>query len=32
MDHIPILKVGEFLLVTIQIELHDDWRWRCRTT
>jgi rsbT antagonist protein RsbS len=24
MDHIPVLKVGEFLLVTIQIELHDD--------
>jgi len=23
-DHIPVLKVGEFLLVTIQIELHDD--------
>ena len=24
MDHIPILKVGSFLLVTIQIELHDE--------
>ncbi len=24
MDHIPILKVDRFLLVTIQIELHDE--------
>ncbi len=24
MDHIPILKVDSFLLVTIQVELHDD--------
>jgi rsbT antagonist protein RsbS len=24
MDHIPVLKVGSFLLVTIQIELHDE--------
>ena len=24
MDHIPILKVDNFLLVTIQVELHDD--------
>ena len=24
MDHIPILKIGSFLLVTIQIELHDE--------
>lgn len=24
MDHIPILKVDDFLLVTIQVELHDD--------
>jgi rsbT antagonist protein RsbS len=23
-DHIPILKVDSFLLVTIQVELHDD--------
>jgi rsbT antagonist protein RsbS len=23
-DHIPILKVDNFLLVTIQVELHDD--------
>ena len=22
-DHIPILKMGEFLLVTIQVEMHD---------
>lgn len=24
MEHIPILKIGSFLLVTIQIELHDE--------
>ena len=24
MDHIPILKVDNFLLVTIQVELHDE--------
>ncbi len=24
MEHIPVLKVGRFLLVTIQIELHDE--------
>ena len=24
MDHIPILKVDGFLLVTIQVELHDE--------
>ncbi len=24
MDHIPILKVDKFLLVTIQVELHDE--------
>jgi rsbT antagonist protein RsbS len=24
MDHIPILKVDSFLLVTIQVELHDE--------
>jgi rsbT antagonist protein RsbS len=24
MDHIPVLKVGSILLVTIQIELHDE--------
>ena len=24
MEHIPILKIGQFLLVTIQIELHDE--------
>lgn len=24
MDQIPILQLGEFLLVTIQIELHDE--------
>ena len=24
MEHIPILKVGSFLLVTIQVELHDE--------
>lgn len=24
MEHIPILKLGQFLLVTIQIELHDE--------
>ncbi len=24
MDHIPILKVDSFLLVSIQVELHDD--------
>ena len=24
MDHIPILKVDRFLLVTIQVELHDE--------
>jgi rsbT antagonist protein RsbS len=23
MDHIPILKMGEFLLVTIQVDMHD---------
>ncbi|MEJ5362379.1 MAG: STAS domain-containing protein [Spirochaetota bacterium] len=23
MDHIPILKVGDFLLVTIQVDMHD---------
>jgi rsbT antagonist protein RsbS len=23
-EHIPILKIGDFLLVTIQIELHDE--------
>jgi rsbT antagonist protein RsbS len=23
-EHIPILKIGNFLLVTIQIELHDE--------
>ncbi len=23
MEHIPILKVGDFLLVTIQIDMHD---------
>ena len=24
MDHIPILKIDSFLLVTIQVELHDE--------
>jgi rsbT antagonist protein RsbS len=24
MDHIPILRLGEFLLVTIQTDLHDE--------
>lgn len=24
MEHIPVLKVGRFLLVTIQVELHDE--------
>lgn len=24
MDHIPILKMSEFLLVTIQVEMHDQ--------
>jgi rsbT antagonist protein RsbS len=24
MDHIPILKMGEFLLVTIQVDMHDQ--------
>ena len=24
MDRIPILKMGEFLLVTIQVDLHDE--------
>lgn len=24
MDRIPILKIGEFLLVTIQVDLHDQ--------
>jgi len=24
MDHIPILRMGEFLLVSIQIDLHDS--------
>ena len=24
MDHIPILKVDNFLLVTVQVELHDE--------
>jgi len=23
MDHIPIIKVGEFLLVSIQVDMHD---------
>ena len=23
MDRIPILKMGEFLLVTIQVDMHD---------
>jgi rsbT antagonist protein RsbS len=23
MDHIPILRMGEFLLVTIQVDMHD---------
>jgi rsbT antagonist protein RsbS len=23
-EHIPVLKVGRFLLVTIQVELHDE--------
>jgi rsbT antagonist protein RsbS len=23
MDHIPILKMGDFLLVTIQVDMHD---------
>jgi rsbT antagonist protein RsbS len=24
LEHIPILKIGSFLLVTIQVELHDE--------
>ncbi|MDP6546490.1 MAG: STAS domain-containing protein [Phycisphaerae bacterium] len=24
MEHIPILKIGEFLLVTIQVDMHDQ--------
>src|SRR5262245_36400994 len=24
MEHIPILKMGEFLLVTIQVDMHDQ--------
>ncbi len=24
MDHIPILRMGEFLLVSIQVEMHDQ--------
>jgi len=24
MDHIPILRMGEFLLVTIQVDMHDQ--------
>ncbi len=26
MERIPILKMGEFLLVTIQVDMHDRWR------
>lgn len=24
MEHIPILRMGEFLLITIQVEIHDE--------
>ena len=32
MDRIPILKMGECLLVTIQVDMHDQLAMRCRTT
>ncbi len=28
MDHIPIIKVGEFLLVSIQVDMHDQLAMR----
>jgi len=28
MEHIPILRVGNFLLVTVQVELHDQLAMR----
>ena len=32
MERIPILRMGEFLLVTIQVDMHDQLPSRCRTT
>lgn len=31
-DRIPILKMGDVLLVTIQIDMTTRWRSPCRTT
>ncbi len=30
MDRIPILKMGDYLLVTIQVDMHEGWRWLCK--
>ena len=31
MERIPILRMGEILLVTIQVDMHDQLAVRCRT-
>jgi hypothetical protein len=31
MEQIPILKIGDCLLVSIQVDMHTGWPWRCRT-
>ena len=32
MERIPILRMGEFLLVTIQVDMHDRLAMTFRTT
>ena len=32
MDRIPILKIGEILLVSIQVDMDDHTALACRTT
>ena len=32
MDRIPILRMNEFLLVTIQVDMHDQLGSPCKTT
>ena len=31
MERIPILRMGPFVLITIQVDMHDNWPCNCKT-